>query len=104
MDGVSVDYLANHLAAVPELARYAYDEWRQIYDARGEEYQDVLDACRARAKTDGLPLGLVALYKTEVVVTAALKTHDLEIQPALTPWLAGVFVVPKWRRKGIGTL
>jgi N-acetylglutamate synthase-like GNAT family acetyltransferase len=34
------------------------------------------------------------------VGTASLVAHDLDERPALTPWLAGVFVVPEARSRG----
>lgn len=37
------------------------------------------------------------------VGTAALITTDLETRPDLTPWLAGVFVQPEFRRRGHAT-
>ena len=40
---------------------------------------------------DGIPAGSVFLID-----------NDLESRPELTPWLAGLFVLPEARRQGIG--
>ena len=32
-----------------------------------------------------------------------LLVHDMDSRPQLTPWLAGVFVKPQFRGKGIGS-
>jgi GNAT superfamily N-acetyltransferase len=47
-----------------------------------------------------MPRTLVLLADDEPVGTASLTAHDLDERPDLTPWLAGVFVVPHARRKG----
>jgi GNAT superfamily N-acetyltransferase len=97
------DYLANWPNFIPELAKYAYDEWRPLFDGRGENYEDVLDSYRERANIDSLPLALIALHDDKLIGTASLKVHDLYIRPELTPWLGGVFVIPRWRGRGIAT-
>ena len=103
MGDIHVDYLARHLESADKLAPYFYQEWREIYDARGQDYQAVAESFRSRANIDSLPLALVALHQNDVVGTASLKARDLEVRPELTPWLAGVFVLPDWRGKGIAT-
>jgi GNAT superfamily N-acetyltransferase len=100
---IILDYLANSPQCIPELARYAYDEWRALFDSRGQNFEDALDSYRDRANIDSLPLALVALHDGKVIGTASLKIHDLDIRPEMTPWLGGVFVVPQWRCRGIAT-
>jgi hypothetical protein len=34
------DYLANWPDSIPELARYAYDEWRALFKSKGQNYED----------------------------------------------------------------
>jgi GNAT superfamily N-acetyltransferase len=45
----------------------------------------------------------VLLLDGTPVATASLVAHDLDARPDLTPWLAGVFVVPEARRRGYAT-
>jgi GNAT superfamily N-acetyltransferase len=40
------------------------------------------------------------LVDDEPVGTASLTAHDLDERPDLTPWLAGMFVVPHARGRG----
>jgi GNAT superfamily N-acetyltransferase len=42
----------------------------------------------------------ILLIDGEPVGTASLVAHDLDERPDLTPWLAGVFVAPKYRGRG----
>jgi N-acetylglutamate synthase-like GNAT family acetyltransferase len=39
----------------------------------------------------------------ELLGSAMLLAHDMDSRPQLTPWLAGVFVKPQCRGKGIGS-
>jgi len=102
-DEIIFDYLANWPDCIPELARYAYDEWRAFFDRRGQNYGDALKSYQERANIDSLPLALVALHDGKLVGSASLKVHDLDIRPELTPWLGGVFVIRVWRGRGIAT-
>jgi N-acetylglutamate synthase-like GNAT family acetyltransferase len=52
---------------------------------------------------DKLPIAWIAHANGQLLGTAALRVHDLEGREDLTPWLAGVFVGPQFRRRGIGT-
>jgi GNAT superfamily N-acetyltransferase len=100
---IILDYLSNWPDRIPELAGYAYDEWRALFESKGQNYEDALSSYRERAKIDSLPLALVALHDGNVIGTASIKINDLDIRPEITPWLGGVFVVPQWRRRGIAT-
>jgi N-acetylglutamate synthase-like GNAT family acetyltransferase len=100
---ITVDYLANHRDAIPDLARYFFDEWRVVYEKRGLSLHDIVAACEGRAQTDKLPVALVALENGAVIGTGALKLDDLELRPTLNPWLGGLFVLPSHRNRGIAT-
>jgi GNAT superfamily N-acetyltransferase len=57
--------------------------------------------------TSSVPCILVAFRDDEPVGSVALLSHDME-EPeprfaALTPWLSGLFVVPRARRQGAGS-
>jgi GNAT superfamily N-acetyltransferase/predicted DNA-binding protein (MmcQ/YjbR family) len=57
---------------------------------------------RRSAGRDQLPIALVAHDGDELWGTASLTAADLEERPDLTPWLAGVYVVPSHRGRGLG--
>jgi len=49
-----------------------------------------------------LPIAWVAHANGQLLGTAALRVHDLEGREDLTPWLGGVLVGSRFRRRGIG--
>lgn len=100
---MEIDYLANHRDCIPQLAQWGYGEWRSIFDHYGMSLEDVIGTFERRAQRESLPLGLVALDGARVVGTGSLKLQDLELRPALTPWLGGIFVDKEYRGRGVGT-
>ena len=101
---ITIDYLANHLHLADQLARLSWEEWQPIYLDRGQTFEHALKNYRERTNKNRLPLALVALRGDEFVGTVSLKYHDLDTRPDLNPWLGGVFVLPKWRRRGIASM
>jgi len=95
---IAIHALGDHADAIPSVAAWFYDEWRQIY---GEE---TLASVRQRIETwaagNQIPTALVAVAGNRVIGTVALK--DRELHFPYSPWLAGLFVVPQFRRNGIG--
>ncbi|HVZ07071.1 GNAT family N-acetyltransferase [Rhodopila sp.] len=76
--------------------------WRwEAFIREAEPFEAVLKRAERTAAL-GLPIPrtLVLLMDGEPVGTASLTAHDLEERPDLTPWLAGVFVVPHARGRG----
>ena len=100
---ITIEYLADHRETIPELARHFFHEWQVVYEKRGLSLEDVAAACNDRAQTDRLPLALVALENGTVVGTGSLKLDDLEVRPALNPWLGGLYVLPSHRKQGVAT-
>jgi GNAT superfamily N-acetyltransferase len=46
---------------------------------------------------------VVAVRGDELCGSAMLVAQDMETRPDLTPWLAGVYVTPPYRRRGLGS-
>lgn len=82
------------------LAKWFYKEWRQLYDGKTEA--DVAQSIRERLNIGKIPLALLALQDEKPVGTVCLKHHDMDTRMDLGPWLAGIYVDPANRRKGIG--
>ena len=82
-------------------ARWRWEEW-----SRGKEsFEDALGrAQRATAMRLKIPQTFVLLVDNEPKGAASITAHDLEERPDLTPWLAGVFVVPDARGRGYAAL
>ena len=75
-------------------------EWAQYYgpDGTGDANKDLYDSCNR----DELPVALVAISDGEICGTAALKVESVSTHKHLSPWLAALFVIPRFRHHGIG--
>lgn len=95
-----IELLADHPEAIPVLREWFVREWPAYYGpgGPGNAEQDL----RTSSGRDALPIALVALLEGEVCGTAALKTHSVTTHAHLTPWLAALLVIPRFRRRGIG--
>jgi N-acetylglutamate synthase-like GNAT family acetyltransferase len=100
MSAVQIRYLIEHPEYLPQLAQWLFEQWGSVL---GEETIEVrLEKLKAHLNRDKLPIAWVAHENGQLLGTAALRVHDLEGREDLTPWLAGVFVGPRFRRRGIG--
>ena len=82
---------------VPTVAKWLWDEWH--LDA-AESFDATRDAVAASVSSSGPPQTFVLLVDDRPIGTASLVAHDLDERPKLTPWLAGVFVIPEARGRG----
>jgi len=82
----------------PVLAYWSYNLW---YRPRPIDYDTIIKAYRLRASDGRLPLAWVAVDETMPVGMASLKEDDLWTRKDLNPWLASLYVVPEFRKKGI---
>jgi GNAT superfamily N-acetyltransferase len=97
---VQISYLIDYPRYIPQLVQWLFEEWDAIL---GEKTPDArVKKLNAHMNRDQLPLAWVAHANEQLLGTAALRVHDLEGREDLTPWLAGVFVAPQFRRRGIG--
>ena len=97
MQGNLIVRIADRPDLVPTVADWLWHEWWR--DA-GETLEATRNAVAASVSPSGPPQTFVLLVDGEPVGTASLVGHDLDERPALTPWLAGVFVVPEARGRG----
>lgn len=82
---------------VPIVAEWLWREWWR--DA-GETLEATCRAVATSVSQSGPPQTFVLLDDGEPIGTASLVAHDLDERPDLTPWLAGVYVVPRARARG----
>ena len=82
---------------VPVVAQWLWDEWH--LDA-GDSFAAIRDAVATSVSPSGPPQTFVLLVDNRPIGTASLVAHDLDERPNLTPWLAGVFVIPEARGRG----
>lgn len=98
---MNIDYLADRPEFIPLLAPDIARHWSNLLPEETVASRTAkLEAHRGR---DALPIAWVAHADGEVFGTAALRSHDLDDRPDLSPWLGGVFVRDQYRRCGIAT-
>jgi len=97
---MQIDYLADHLHFAPMLARWHYDEWRDLLPQWS--YEEALAELQSHAGRACIPTTVVAIADEQLHGSASLILEDLEVVRHLSPWMASVFVMPEQRGKGIG--
>lgn len=99
-DAIKVDLLADHPAAVHQLATWFEREWPSYYgpDGPGNAQRDLASF----ASRDRLPIGVVALIDGVPCGVAALKPDSIASHSHLSPWAAAGLVNASLRGKGIG--
>ena len=96
-----IEYLADFPEATPILAAWHHAEWADVIpDWPREQVEADLRAHTGRRQ---IPTTFVAVDGDQFVGSASLLVDDLEGWKQLGPWLASVYVVPQWRRRGIGS-
>jgi predicted N-acetyltransferase YhbS len=98
---VTIDYLTDEIVTIRRIAGWLHAEFG--HRGRGSNLQTRIERIRRRAKRRDIPLTFVAREKGVVVGTASLVAHDMETRLDLTPWLASVYVLPNYRRRGFGS-
>src|SRR5215469_16254261 len=98
---MQIDYLADRPEFIPDVARWHHEEWSYIRPGDTIEARTV--RLRAECGRGEMPTTFVAYSGSTLFGTAMLLAHDMDSRMDLTPWLAGVFVVPDYRRQGIAS-
>lgn len=95
-----IRHLAGHPEALPVLKQWFETEWVEYYGPAGpgDAEQDLI----AYSSREKLPVGLVAFCEGQLCGIAALKPESISTYKHLYPWAAAGFVVPRFRRRGIG--
>ena len=99
---IIIDNLANYPEFIPKLAHWFHAEWGHFHPQTTIE-QRIATLKERCAQTGGLPLTLIARMGDQVVGTASLVKHDMEVHLELTPWLSSVYVESEYRRQGFGS-
>lgn len=77
--------------------------WRAWWQETGESLETMVGLFAENLTTrEMLPACLVAHRGGDFVGTASLIASDLEERPALTPWVAAVWIEPEFRRRRHG--
>jgi GNAT superfamily N-acetyltransferase len=98
---VKVELLADHLELVPVIAGWHWDKWGN-HDPQGSLDKWTVGLA-SRTQRDRIPMTFVAFDDDQPVGSAVLVEYDMEIRRDLTPWLAGVYVQPDFRSRGVAS-
>lgn len=101
MDTIAIGYLADHQELIPDLAAYAYAEWKDLYPPDFGVTQ-VGEILKKRAVKDRIPITLVAMKGALCVGMASIKLTEESSDPDLSPWVATVYVREDCRKLGVG--
>ena len=94
---LAVTTIAKRPDLLPVVADWLWREWWQRKGRSLEQTQAIYAECCAEV---GAPQTFVLLAGGTPVGTVTLARKDLDEKPDLSPWLAGVFVVPEARGRG----
>lgn len=93
--------LADKKALIPELATRHHAEWQHLNPSLTLEGRN--KAIRDAAGREGIPSIYIALSGDELLGSAAIVHHDMDIRRDLSPWLAAVYVKEDYRHQGIAS-
>jgi GNAT superfamily N-acetyltransferase len=96
-----IEYLADSTEHVSTLARWHHDEWGYLHD--GDTAEKRAARMEEHLGKKQIPTTFVALADGKPVGSASLVDYDMEDRDDLTPWLASVYVLPEYRRRGIAS-
>jgi GNAT superfamily N-acetyltransferase len=96
-----IEYLADRVEFIPELANLHFQQWGYLKPEQTLEAR--IEILRTRCGRRCIPTVLVATNGDEILGSAMLLSHDLDIRKNLSPWLAGVYVKSVYRQQGIAT-
>jgi GNAT superfamily N-acetyltransferase len=97
--GVRIEPLGLH----PDLVAATVVWHMTEFDPEGDE-EKWRRAREAEARLSGIPCAWVAFLAEEPVGTVSLVEHNMDTRLDLRPWLAALFVLPEFRRQGIGAI
>jgi N-acetylglutamate synthase-like GNAT family acetyltransferase len=97
---MQIDFLADHQDFIPILAQWHYREWAHLRP--GDSIEARVSRLRACCGRREIPTVVIAFRGRTLIGSAMLVASDMDTRMELSPWLAGVFVVPQYRLQGVG--
>lgn len=99
---VRIINISDYPQAIEVISEWHYLEWGYLYPSETRDsFREELRQCLS---TKVIPSTFIAIENNMIVGSISLlaKDMDVEINATWTPWLANLFVHPKYRNKGIG--
>lgn len=97
-----LQYLADRPEHIPTLAGWHFAQWGELNPAN--DIATRIARLQTHLQRRTIPTSFIASDEEELLGSASLVAHDLDIRPQLTPWLASVYVAPFARQQGIGRM
>ncbi len=98
---VWIESIADHLDLVATIAEWHWAEWGHADP--GGSLASWTEGLRRRTNRERIPTTYVALDGGELLGSATLVEHDMATRRDLSPWLAGLYVAPAHRGRGVGS-
>jgi GNAT superfamily N-acetyltransferase len=98
---VRIESIADHLDILEVLAQWHWEEWGH-FDPDGS-LATWTAGLRERTNRESIPTTYVALAGDELLGSVTLVEHDMTSRCDLSPWLAGLYVAPAFRGRGVGS-
>jgi len=86
---------------IPTLAKWHHSEWSYLNPQ--ENVQKRIDKMQTFLCSKLIPSAFIYKFSNELAGSAAIVENDMDTRMDLSPWLAGVYVAPVFRNKGIGS-
>ena len=96
-----IELLADRPEFIPTLAEWHFREW--AYLRPGDSVANRVRLLQERSGRTEPPLTFIASSGAELLGSAMLIHREMDTHLQFTPWLAGVFVAPAHRRRGVGS-
>jgi predicted N-acetyltransferase YhbS len=97
---LKIEYVNDRPEAIKTIAKWRYDQWHNILpNFTLATYAEYLSS---HYKRGGIPTLFMAVNEDKVIGTAALDEDAMDTHPALSPWIANLYVDIKYRKNGVG--
>jgi len=97
---LTLDFLDGKSAEAAELARLHALEWQHLYSEWDEK--KALEDFRTQRINGSVPATLILREDGRLVGSVSVVRDDCEARRDLSPWLASLYVLPKYRGRGHG--
>ena len=97
---MEITHINEHPQAIPIIARWLENEWGDL--SPDVNYQNICSNLQKQTDILQIPGTFIAFENQKFLGTAGLVENDMSTRPELTPWVAGVYVDPEFRNRGVG--